>query len=164
MNHEIFYPRNSTAWYSGYTVTMKIFHELAQYSLLTKILPPEKYLLYGIQKVLGSNPSRSRTPSTAQCDVDDEHSSYIMYLYLYMYLYMYTYTVPVCTMGLHARWFRLYCLYSHLYCALLLQVMGGLDSDMYKYFRILMLKGFLASRKHMDKFTQIVEIMQKGTA
>lgn len=40
------------------------------------------------------------------------------------------------------------------------QVMGGLDSDMYKYFRILMLKGFLASRKHMDKFTQIVEIMQ----
>lgn len=45
----------------------------------------------------------------------------------------------------------------------LLQVMGGLDSDMYKYFRILMLKGFLASRKHMDKFTQIVEIMQTGT-
>ena len=42
------------------------------------------------------------------------------------------------------------------------QVMGGLDSDMYKYFRILMLKGFLASRKHMDKFTQIVEIMQTG--
>ena len=40
--------------------------------------------------------------------------------------------------------------------------MGGLDSDMYKYFRILMLKGFLASRKHMDKFTQIVEIMQTG--
>ena len=34
---------------------------------------------------------------------------------------------------------------------------------MYKYFRILMLKGFLASRKHMDKFTQIVEIMQTGT-
>ena len=43
------------------------------------------------------------------------------------------------------------------------QVMGGLDSDMYKYFRILMLKGFMASRKHMDKFTQIVEIMQTGT-
>ena len=42
-------------------------------------------------------------------------------------------------------------------------MMGGLDSDMYKYFRILMLKGFLASRKHMDKFTQIVEIMQTGT-
>lgn len=41
--------------------------------------------------------------------------------------------------------------------------MGGLDSDMYKYFRILMLKGFLASRKHMDKFTQIVEIMQTGS-
>ena len=40
--------------------------------------------------------------------------------------------------------------------------MGGAGSDMYKYFRILMLKGFLASRKHMDTFTQIVEIMQTG--
>ena len=47
-------------------------------------------------------------------------------------------------------------------CDCCLQVMGGLESDMYKYFRILMLKGFLASRKHMDKFTQIVEIMQTG--
>ena len=53
------------------------------------------------------------------------------------------------------------CVVCHL--MVLLQVMGGLDSDMYKYFRILMLKGFLASRKHMDKFTQIVEIMQTGT-
>ena len=49
------------------------------------------------------------------------------------------------------------------YCDCCCQVMGGLESDMYKYFRILMLKGFLASRKHMDKFTQIVEIMQTGT-
>ena len=48
-------------------------------------------------------------------------------------------------------------------CDCCCQVMGGLESDMYKYFRILMLKGFLASRKHMDKFTQIVEIMQTGT-
>ena len=43
-----------------------------------------------------------------------------------------------------------------------MQVMGGVDSDMYKYFKILMLKGFMAARKHMDKFLQIVEIMQTG--
>ena len=49
-----------------------------------------------------------------------------------------------------------------MYVYMVLQVMGGLDSDMYKYFRILMLKGFLASRKHMDKFTQIVEITRTG--
>lgn len=40
--------------------------------------------------------------------------------------------------------------------------MGGADSDMYQYFKFLMLKGFLAARKHMDKFIQIVEIMQTG--
>ena len=43
------------------------------------------------------------------------------------------------------------------------QVMGGVDGDLYHYFRFLMLKGFMASRKHMDKFVQIVEIMQTGT-
>lgn len=43
-----------------------------------------------------------------------------------------------------------------------LQVMGGVDSDMYNYFKILMLKGFMAARKHMDRFIQIVEIMQTG--
>ena len=42
------------------------------------------------------------------------------------------------------------------------QVMGGLDSDMFKYFKILMLKGFMAARKHNDKFIQVVEIMQPG--
>ena len=42
------------------------------------------------------------------------------------------------------------------------QVMGGVESDMFKYFRILMLKGFLASRKYMDRFIQIVEITQTG--
>ena len=40
--------------------------------------------------------------------------------------------------------------------------MGGLDADMYQYFKCLMLKGFLAARKHMDKFIQLVEIMQTG--
>lgn len=40
--------------------------------------------------------------------------------------------------------------------------MGGVNSDMYEYFKTLMLKGFLAARKHMDKFVHIVEIMQTG--
>lgn len=44
------------------------------------------------------------------------------------------------------------------------QVMGGIDSDMYNYFKILMLQGFLAARKNMDKCLQLVEIMQTGTA
>ena len=44
-----------------------------------------------------------------------------------------------------------------------LQVMGGVDSDMYNYFKILMLQGFLAARKNMDKCLQLVEIMQTGT-
>lgn len=44
----------------------------------------------------------------------------------------------------------------------LLQVMGGQGSDMFEYFKILMLQGFVASRKHMDKIMPIVEIMQTG--
>ena len=40
--------------------------------------------------------------------------------------------------------------------------MGGLGSDMFEYFKILMLQGFCASRKHMDKIVPIVEIMQMG--
>lgn len=40
--------------------------------------------------------------------------------------------------------------------------MDGLDSDMYKYFKILMLQGFLAARKHMERFLHLVEIMQTG--
>lgn len=40
--------------------------------------------------------------------------------------------------------------------------MGGLDGDVYHYFKCLMLKGFLAARKHMDRFIQLVEIMQTG--
>ncbi|XP_065068009.1 phosphatidylinositol 4-kinase beta-like isoform X2 [Rhopilema esculentum] len=44
-----------------------------------------------------------------------------------------------------------------------IEVMGGEDSDMYNYFKILMLRGFLASRKNMDKILQIVEIMRTGS-
>ena len=40
--------------------------------------------------------------------------------------------------------------------------MGGVNSEMYQHFKWLMLKGFMAARKHMDKFIQIVEIMQTG--
>ena len=40
--------------------------------------------------------------------------------------------------------------------------MGGVGSDMYRYFKILMLRGFLAARKHMDRFVAIVEITQTG--
>ena len=43
-----------------------------------------------------------------------------------------------------------------------LQVMGGLGSDMFEYFKILMLQGFCASRKHMDKILPLIEIMQTG--
>ena len=42
--------------------------------------------------------------------------------------------------------------------------MGGVDSGLYKEFKALMLKGFMAARKHMDKFIQLVEIMQTGEA
>jgi hypothetical protein len=41
------------------------------------------------------------------------------------------------------------------------QVMGGLGSDMFEYYKILMLQGLVA-RKHMDKIVPLVEIMQTG--
>lgn len=50
--------------------------------------------------------------------------------------------------------------YTHSF--LLSQVMGGLDGDMFNYYKMLMLQGLIAARKHMDKVVQIVEIMQQG--
>uniref|UniRef100_A0A8C5RDF5 Phosphatidylinositol 4-kinase beta n=1 Tax=Laticauda laticaudata TaxID=8630 RepID=A0A8C5RDF5_LATLA len=41
-------------------------------------------------------------------------------------------------------------------------VMGGIGGDMFNYFKMLMLQGLIAARKHMDKVVQIVEIMQQG--
>lgn len=41
-------------------------------------------------------------------------------------------------------------------------IMGGLQSDMYGYYKILILQGLIAARKHMDKLMPIVEIMQHG--
>ncbi|KAL1115735.1 hypothetical protein AAG570_006025 [Ranatra chinensis] len=42
-------------------------------------------------------------------------------------------------------------------------VMGGLGSDMFEYFKILMLQGLVAARKHMDKILGLVEIMRLGS-
>lgn len=42
-------------------------------------------------------------------------------------------------------------------------VMGGLGSDMFEYFKILILQGMVAARKHMDKILTLVEIMRTGT-
>ncbi|NXB39544.1 PI4KB kinase, partial [Eulacestoma nigropectus] len=41
-------------------------------------------------------------------------------------------------------------------------VMGGLDGDMFNYYKMLMLQGLIAARKHMDRVVQMVEIMQQG--
>lgn len=40
--------------------------------------------------------------------------------------------------------------------------MGGLESDMFEYYKILMLQGLVAARKHMDELVPIIEIMQAG--
>ncbi|CAL8144049.1 unnamed protein product [Orchesella dallaii] len=42
------------------------------------------------------------------------------------------------------------------------QVMGGTGSDMFEYFKILMLQGLVASRKYSDKIVHLVEIMRSG--
>jgi len=43
------------------------------------------------------------------------------------------------------------------------QVMGGLGSDMFVYFKILMLQGLVAARKYSDKILHLVEIMRSGS-
>lgn len=43
------------------------------------------------------------------------------------------------------------------------EVMGGYGSDMFEYYKILMLQGLIAARKHMDKLVQVVEVMQTGS-
>lgn len=44
----------------------------------------------------------------------------------------------------------------------LVEVMGGESSDMFKYFRILLLKGMLAARKHNERIISLVEVMSSG--
>jgi len=41
--------------------------------------------------------------------------------------------------------------------------MGGIGSDMFEYYKILMLQGLIAARKHMDRIVPLVEIMQMGS-
>ncbi|XP_013384891.1 phosphatidylinositol 4-kinase beta [Lingula anatina] len=43
------------------------------------------------------------------------------------------------------------------------EVMGGYGSDMFEYFKILMLQGFVVTRKHLEKILNMVEIMQTGS-
>nr|XP_002119556.1 phosphatidylinositol 4-kinase beta-like isoform X1 [Ciona intestinalis]XP_018667054.1 phosphatidylinositol 4-kinase beta-like isoform X2 [Ciona intestinalis] len=42
------------------------------------------------------------------------------------------------------------------------QVMGGLQGDMFEYYKILMLQGLVSARKHMDRIVQLVEVMSAG--
>lgn len=42
------------------------------------------------------------------------------------------------------------------------EVMGGDKSDMFNYFKILILQGLVTARKHMDKILSLVEIMRSG--
>uniref|UniRef100_A0A1I7Y847 1-phosphatidylinositol 4-kinase n=1 Tax=Steinernema glaseri TaxID=37863 RepID=A0A1I7Y847_9BILA len=44
----------------------------------------------------------------------------------------------------------------------LVEVMGGLKSDMFEYFKILMLRGLIAARKHHERLMSIVEIQMLG--
>ena len=37
--------------------------------------------------------------------------------------------------------------------------MGGLDSDMFEYFKILILQGLVAARKHSDRLVILIEIL-----
>ncbi|KRT82286.1 hypothetical protein AMK59_4361, partial [Oryctes borbonicus] len=43
------------------------------------------------------------------------------------------------------------------------EVMGGMESDMFKYFKILILQGLLAARKHQEMIIPVVEIMRSGS-
>jgi len=43
------------------------------------------------------------------------------------------------------------------------EVMGGPGGDMFEYFKILILQGLIAARKHQDKFTSLVDIIRAGS-
>ena len=40
--------------------------------------------------------------------------------------------------------------------------MGGQGSDMFEYFKLLILQGLIAARKHSDKILSLVDIMRAG--
>ncbi|KIH53533.1 hypothetical protein ANCDUO_16335 [Ancylostoma duodenale] len=41
--------------------------------------------------------------------------------------------------------------------------MGGIDSDLYFYYKTLLLRGIIAARKHHERVMTIVQIMSKGS-
>jgi phosphatidylinositol kinase/protein kinase (PI-3 family) len=43
-----------------------------------------------------------------------------------------------------------------------IDILGGLKSPLFKEWKEILLKGFLALRKHADKIVLLVEMMQKG--
>lgn len=43
-----------------------------------------------------------------------------------------------------------------------IELMGGIDSELYRYFIIQIAKGFMALRKHIDNLVSIINIMKKG--
>ncbi|KAF8385175.1 pifk-1, partial [Pristionchus pacificus] len=45
----------------------------------------------------------------------------------------------------------------------IIEVMGGLDSDMFRYYKLFMIQGLVAARKHIDRIMNIVEIMIHGS-
>lgn len=45
----------------------------------------------------------------------------------------------------------------------LIELMGGLESDMFSYYKILILKGLLVARKHQEKLISLVEILQSNS-
>lgn len=45
----------------------------------------------------------------------------------------------------------------------LVEVMGGENSDMFAYFKILLLQGLMAARKHSEKILSLVEVMSSGS-
>ena len=44
-----------------------------------------------------------------------------------------------------------------------IDVMGGVDSNVFQYFKALMVRGFLECRKHCEKIIFLVEMMQEGS-
>jgi len=44
-----------------------------------------------------------------------------------------------------------------------IDVMGGLNSNVFEYFKALMVRGFLECRKHCEKIIFLVEMMQEGS-
>lgn len=57
---------------------------------------------------------------------------------------------------------RIYILNDRIWLVTYFQVMGGIGSDMFEYFKILMLRGLVAARKHHERIMNIVDIMMSG--